>query len=69
MDLVRDYVLSNVKDGDIILLHDIHESTLNVTLQLIPILIERGYQLVTVHEMAQVKGITLENGKIYRFMP
>ena len=32
VDLVRDYVLSNVKDGDIILLHDIHESTLNVTI-------------------------------------
>ena len=69
VDLVRDYVLSNVKDGDIILLHDIHESTLYATLQLIPLLIERGYQLVTVREMAQVKGITLENGKMYRFMP
>lgn len=63
---VKDYVLNNVQDGDIVLLHDIHETTIQSMVELIPELIERGYQLVTVSEMAQVRGARLQNGVIYR---
>lgn len=66
--LIRDYVLNNVKDGDIVLLHDIYEATVQATIELIPLLQERGYQIVTVSEMAKARGITLENGaKYYNF--
>lgn len=64
--LVRDYVMSVVQDGDIVLLHDIHETTMQAALEFIPQLVKQGYQLVTVSEMAKAKGITLENGIKYR---
>ena len=60
-----DTVLSQVKDGDIILMHDIHTQTVDAALQLIPKLEEEGYQLVTVSEMAAAKNKTLENGTAY----
>ena len=59
-----DCVLSKVQDGDIILMHELYSATADAVEQLVPALIERGYQLVTVSEMAQCRG-GLENGKIY----
>ena len=58
-------VLSMADDGDIVLMHDIHSSTVDAAIQLIPQLIENGYQLVTVSEMAEARGITMENGVAY----
>ena len=67
-NLVRDTVLGNVQDGDIILLHDIHETTVQAMFEVIPALIERGYQLVTVSEMAKARGVDLQNTlKYYNF--
>ncbi len=67
-ELIRNYVLNTVKDGDIVLMHDIYEATVQATIELIPLLQERGYQIVTVSEMAKARGITLENGaKYYNF--
>ncbi len=66
--LVKEYILQTVKDGDIVLLHDIYEATVQASIELIPLLQEQGYQLVTVSEMARARGITLENGmKYYNF--
>lgn len=52
-------------DGSIILMHDIHEPSVEAALKLIPALIDQGYKLVTVEELAEAKGITLEDGKSY----
>lgn len=65
MAFVKNYVLNAAKDGEIILLHDIHETTVQAVLQVIPELVNRGYQLVTVSEMAAARGVTLENGQKY----
>jgi len=62
---VKNYTLDTAKDGDIVLMHDIYESTVDATIAMIPELLERGYQLVTVSEMAQAHGIKMEEGKIY----
>ena len=62
---VCDKVLSEVKDGDIILMHDIYESTAEAVELLLPQLKERGFQVVSVSEMAYYKGKTLELGKAY----
>lgn len=64
-ELIKNYVLNTAKDGEIILLHDIHETTVQAMLQVIPELVNRGYQLVTVSEMAAARGLTLENGQKY----
>lgn len=58
-------VMKDVKDGDIILMHDIHSETIDAAVKLIPKLQEKGYQLVTVSEMAAAKGIQLEAGERY----
>lgn len=58
-------VLNNVKDGDIVLMHDIHEPTKKAALYLIPELKRRGYQLVTVQELAKYRKYTLKKGHVY----
>lgn len=51
-----DTVLDQVKDGDIILMHDIYEPKLAQAAEvLIPELTARGYQLVTVSELASFR--------------
>lgn len=60
-----DNVMNNVKDGDVILMHDIHSETIDAALELIPKLQEAGYQLVTVSELAAAKGKALESGGRY----
>ena len=49
-------VLTQVKDGDIILMHDIYDATADAAVALIPELTARGYQLVTVSELAAARG-------------
>ena len=49
-------VEKDVKDGDIILMHDLYEQSVIAAETLIPELTRRGYQLVTVSEMAELRG-------------
>lgn len=63
-------IMNNVSDGDIILLHDIHTETIDAALKVIPALIDQGYKLVTVSEMAEAKGVTLQSTGAYTdFLP
>jgi peptidoglycan/xylan/chitin deacetylase (PgdA/CDA1 family) len=50
----------DLTDGSIILLHDIHEATVEAALKIIPDLIAQDYKLVTVSELAEAKGVTLQ---------
>ena len=68
-DTVVNHVLSHVKDGDIILMHDIYEPTAQAVAELVPALLERGYQIVTVSELLQFRGVTPEPGVYYREVP
>ncbi len=68
-DYVVKVVLEHVKDGDIILMHDIYESTAQAVAELVPELQEQGYQIVTVSEMFQHRGITPQPGEYYRELP
>lgn len=58
-------VLNQIKDGSIVLMHDIHGPTIDAALQIIPSLVKRGYQLCTISELAKYKGISLKNGMVY----
>lgn len=60
-----DNVMQKVKDGDIVLMHDIHTESIDAAIVLIPKLIEAGYQLVTVSELAAARGIGMQNGTSY----
>ena len=57
-------VLSSVKDGDVILMHELYTASADAACQLIPELTARGYQLVTVSELAQYRG-GLNNNRVY----
>lgn len=57
--------LNSVKDGDIILMHDIYEQTAVAAEQIIPELVNKGYQLVTVSELATYKKVSLKDGQTY----
>lgn len=52
-------------DGRVILMHSIYNSTADAVEILVPELIKKGYQLVTVSEMAKYKGYKLQTGNIY----
>ena len=62
---VTEKVKSQVKDGSIVLMHDLYNSTADASDILIPWLTEKGYQLVTVSEMMAVKGIEMKDGETY----
>ena len=61
-----DYVVNNVKDGDIVLMHDIHATTKEGVERILPELYVRGYRVVSVSELSRIKNIELETHKIYR---
>lgn len=61
-------VLENAGDGEIILLHDIFKETAEAAESFIPKLIEEGYELVTVHELAAAHNIELQTGIAYGSM-
>lgn len=60
-------ILDAVKDGDIILLHDMegNTATVNALDTIIPELISRGFELVTVGGLFAAKGVTPKRGVVY----
>ena len=63
IEVVRD----SRQDGDIILMHDIHETTANAIDQICQDLIEDGYETVTVTELAAINGTSLGNATYNSF--
>ena len=63
---IYDDIMGSVKNGSIILCHDIHESTGEAMEMIIPALIEQGYQLVTVSELLNYGENIVESGQLYR---
>ena len=62
---VYNSVMANSYDGAIVLMHDIYGTTASAAQNAVASLVSRGYQLVTVSELAYYKGYKLKNGKIY----
>lgn len=68
-DLITARVVEKAKDGDVVLLHDMSDSSVTAALRIIDRLEARGFRFVTVSELARIKGITLEPGKVYTRFP
>ena len=64
---LTNYVMDNVFEGAIILFHDIHKTSVDTIEKLLPLLYVEGYQLVTVSDLANINGVTLENHQTYRY--
>jgi peptidoglycan/xylan/chitin deacetylase (PgdA/CDA1 family) len=58
-------IKNNVYDGSIVLMHDLYDSTASATETIVPWLVKNGYQIVTVTEMMDARGITMKNGVAY----
>ena len=65
-DLVYEYVINHVHDGDILLFHDIYETSVDGTLKAIDYLSDKGYHFVNLDELASYKGITPLTHTAYR---
>lgn len=62
---VRANVVRATFDGAIVLMHDIHGSTVDAVPGIIDDLRVQGYEFVTVSELARVRGVALERGIVY----
>lgn len=57
-------ILKNAKDGDIVLMHDIHAQTVKAVEKVLPKLKARGYEVCTVSELLEAKGIKVKKGNV-----
>ena len=62
-------VVSQVRDGDVILLHDLSDSSVDAALSIIDRLQEEGFQFVTVGQLASLRGVIPQPGKTYTCFP
>lgn len=63
LDVNKDYdavMNGDLTDGSIILMHDIHEPSVQAAIKMIPELVQKGYKLMTVSELAAAKGVDLQ---------
>ena len=58
-------ITRNVKDGDVILLHDQEKSSIDGVIAAIDIMLDEGYTFVTVQELFDSRGVELVAGKYY----
>ncbi|RKI42963.1 polysaccharide deacetylase [bacterium D16-51] len=54
-----------IGDGDIVLMHDLYPTTADAIEKLVPRLVKKGFQLVTVDELFYYKGIKTKPGEVY----
>ena len=66
---IEQAVLKQVKDGDIILLHDMSVSSVQAALDIVDELQKQGYRFVTVSELARMRKVRLKPGQIYKSFP
>lgn len=66
--IIVDTVVRRIRDGDVVLMHDMSDSSVEAALEIVDILSRRGYRFVTVTELAKIKGETIVPGReYYRF--
>ena len=66
---VESAVLRTVQDGDIILLHDMTDSSVQAALEIVDRLKEEGFRFVTVSQLAELRNVTVTPSRIYRCFP
>ena len=58
---VRDNIVGSAYDGSIILVHDIHSTTVDGALMAVDQLLAQGYEFVTVNELFRRRGVNLQD--------
>lgn len=62
-------VLDKVRDGDIVLLHDMTVSSVQAALDIVDSLLQQDFRLVTVSELAKIRSVRLKPGQMYSSFP
>lgn len=62
-------VLGNIKDGDIVLLHDMTTSSVKAALDIVDTLLEEDFEIVTVSELVRIRNVKLKPGQVYTCFP
>ena len=62
---IRQTVVHTIRDGDVVLLHDMSDSSVEAALAIIDELKAQDFRFVTATELARLKGVTIEPGKVY----
>ena len=66
---IRQTVVNTIQDGDVVLLHDMSDSSVEAALEIIDELKAQGFTFVTASELAKLKNVTIQPGKVYeRFL-
>ena len=68
-DSVYEKIVSKAKDGDIVLMHDLYETSVQGALRAVDTLQEQGYEFVTVAELMRRRGVVPQNGEKYTSVP
>ena len=66
---IERFVLKNVKDGDIVLLHDMSDSSVKAALDIVDVLLDKDYEIVTVSRLVRIRGVKLRPGRAYSSFP
>ena len=64
-EYIKNYVLENISNNSIILFHDSYDTTVEAIYDLIPILYLKDIQVMSVTNLANLRGMTLENHVVY----
>lgn len=57
-------ILKQAKDGDIVLMHDIHKPSVAAVEKVLPQLKAKGFEVCTVSELLEAKGIKIGKGDV-----
>lgn len=66
---VEQAVVDQVTDGDVILLHDMSDSSVEAALEIVDTLKTRGFSFVTASQLARLRGVSLTGGEVYTCFP
>lgn len=69
VERITSAVVEEAEDGDIILLHDIYDSSVDAALDIVDALQERGFCFVTVEQLMELRQVEPERGVLYTALP
>jgi peptidoglycan/xylan/chitin deacetylase (PgdA/CDA1 family) len=66
---IRRSVQRDIRDGDVVLLHDMSDSSVDAALAIVDALRGKGFRFVTVSELARIRDTDIKPGRVYRKFP
>lgn len=66
---IEQTVLKNVRDGDIVLLHDMSMTSVQAALDIVDALQEQGFRFVTASELVKLRKTAIKPGAVYKSFP